>query len=178
VPKLIGGHDRSRVLAVAALIMGVGFGLVAFAGSAWFFALTVVIWTLGEMLQSPSNAAIVAALSPLALRGRYQGLDSLSWSLGTALAPVLGGLTQQHLGNGALWIGCFVVCTLVAAGHLAAGPTRERRMTRLANAEPTTPTLTATPPDTPATTNGVEPPALPRPPGVAKPVAETPIHFK
>jgi hypothetical protein len=65
VPKLIGGHDRSRVLALATLIIGVGFGLNAFAGTAaWFYALSVVIWTLGEMLQSPSNSALIAELSP------------------------------------------------------------------------------------------------------------------
>ena len=158
VPKLIGGYDRSRVLAVAAVIMGVGFGLVAFAHSAWFFALTVVIWTLGEMLQSPSNAATVAALSPAPLRGRYQGLNSLSWSVGTAVAPVLGGLTQQHLGNAALWIGCFLLCALVAAGHLAAGPARERRIARLATDAATQPTL------------------LPLPPSITEPFTDTPIH--
>ena len=39
------------------LIIGVGFGLTAFAGAAaWFYAITVLIWTLGEMLKSPSNA--------------------------------------------------------------------------------------------------------------------------
>ncbi len=131
VPKLIGGFDRSRVLALAALIIGVGFGLVAVAGAAWFFAATVVIWTLGEMLQSPSNAATVAALSPVSLRGRYQGLSSLSWSAGTALAPVLGGLTQEHVGDAALWVGCFGVCALVAVGHLMTGPSRERRIAHL-----------------------------------------------
>jgi MFS family permease len=128
VPRLIGNFDSVRVLTVAALIVGVGFGLVAFAHAAWFFALTVVVWTLGEMLQSPSNAATVAALSPVALRGRYQGLQSLSWSAGTALAPIAGGFTQQHLGDTALWIGCFLLCALVAGGHLVAGPSRRRRI--------------------------------------------------
>ena len=132
IPKLIEGRSRYRVMALATLVIGVGFGLVAFADSVWFFAFTVVIWTLGEMLQSPSNASTIAALSPLALRGRYQGLNSLSWSAGTALAPVLGGLTQQHLGDATLWIGCFVVCALVAAGQLISGPRRERRAAELA----------------------------------------------
>jgi MFS family permease len=157
VPKLIGDHDASRVLAVAALIIGVGFGLVAFAHAAWFFALTVVIWTLGEMLQSPSNAATVAALSPPALRGRYQGVNSLSWSAGTALAPILGALTRQHLGDAALWLGCFGVCALVAVGHLVSGPARARRVARLATAH-------------------AAPIVEPLPPGVAEPVADAPIH--
>ncbi|WP_436526061.1 MDR family MFS transporter [Actinoplanes sp. HUAS TT8] len=127
VPRLIQGHRPYRVLAVASVIVGIGFGLVAVAHSAWVYAVTVVIWTLGEMLQSPSNAATLAALSPAALRGRYQGLNSLSWSVGTALAPVLGGLTLQGLGSAALWVGCFGLCVLAGVGHLLAGPARERR---------------------------------------------------
>ncbi|GIF06101.1 MDR family MFS transporter [Actinoplanes siamensis] len=127
VPRLIEGHRPHQVLAVASVIVGVGFGLVAFAHTAWVYALTVVIWTLGEMLQSPSNAATVAALSPAALRGRYQGLNSLSWSLGTALAPVLGGLVLQGLGSVVLWVGCFGLCVLAGVGHLLAGPARERQ---------------------------------------------------
>ncbi|MFI5895229.1 MDR family MFS transporter [Actinoplanes sp. NPDC051513] len=158
VPRLIEGFDRSRVLALAALIIGIGFGLVAFADAAWFFALTVVIWTLGEMLQSPSNAATVAALSPAPLRGRYQGLNSLNWSAGTALAPVAGGFTQEHLGDAALWLGCFGICVLVAVGYLVTGPRRERRIEQLL-ATPSAPAVAPAAPD-----------ALP--PMVAEPVAD------
>lgn len=131
VPKLIGGFPRARVLALATLIVGVGFGLVAFAGTAWFYAVTVIIWTLGEMIQSPSNAALIADLSPVALRGRYAGLTSLSWSAAAALAPIVGGLTQQHLGNTTLWLGCAVVGAATACGQLLAGPTWERRAAAL-----------------------------------------------
>ncbi|MFC7528088.1 MDR family MFS transporter [Actinoplanes sp. GCM10030250] len=127
VPKLIVGRDSARVLALAGLIIGAGFGLVAFAESAWMYAVTVIIWTLGEMLQSPSNAATVAALSPPALRGRYQGLHSLTWSIGTALGPVLGGLVLQKAGDATLWLGCFALCALASAGQLLAGPARARR---------------------------------------------------
>ncbi|AEV88760.1 MFS transporter [Actinoplanes sp. SE50] len=127
VPRLIAGRRPHRVLAVAALIMGTGFGLVTFAHAAWMYAVTVVIWTLGEMLQSPSNAATVAALSPAPLRGRYQGLNSLSWSAGGTLAPILGGLVLQDRGTTALWTGCFGLCAVAAAGHLATGPARVRR---------------------------------------------------
>ncbi|GIE27913.1 MFS transporter [Actinoplanes italicus] len=131
VPKLIEGRDSAKVLAVAALLMGSGFGLVALAETPIMYALTVIIWTLGEMLQSPSNAATVAALAPPSLRGRYQGLNSLAWSAGTALAPILGGLVLQKAGGAVLWGGCFVLCVVVAAGHLTAGPARARRAMRL-----------------------------------------------
>ena len=174
VPRLIGNHDESRVLAVATVIIGVGFGLVAFAHAAWFFALTVVIWTLGEMLQAPSNAATVAALSPPALRGRYQGLSSLNWSAGTALAPILGGFTQQHLGEAALWLGCFGVCALVAIGHLIAGPARSRRVTHLATAHPTPAIEPLLPEPLPPAVAEPLPPE-PLPPAVAEPLSPEPL---
>jgi MFS family permease len=132
------------------MIIGVGFGLGAFAGSAWFYAFSVVIWTLGEMLQSPSNAALIADLSPAALRGRYQGINSLSWSAGTALAPIAGGFVQQHLGSATLWLGCAGVGVLVALGQIASGPARERRAVALRTTEtPDTQRDTAEPAATP-----------------------------
>ncbi|GAA3335712.1 MFS transporter [Amorphoplanes nipponensis] len=146
VPKLIDGHDRTRVLALATLILGVGFGLNAFAGTVAVYALSVVIWTLGEMLQSPSNSALIAELSPAALRGRYQGVNSLSWSAGSALAPIVGGFVQQHLGSTVLWLGCAAVGVVVAAGQLASGPARERRAAALRELGPAAPGAAGRPP--------------------------------
>jgi MFS family permease len=143
IPKLIDGHNRSRSLALATLIIGVGFGLNAFAGTVALYALSVVIWTLGEMLQTPSNATLIAELSPAALRGRYQGVNSLSWSGGAALAPIMGGFVQEHLGSTVLWLSCAGIGVVVAAGQLASGPARERRAAALRAAMPAVATAAA-----------------------------------
>ncbi len=131
VPRLVKGRSRSHVLALAALVMGVGFGLTAFADAAWFYGLTVLIWTVGEMLNSPSNATLIAELSPAALRGRYQGVFSLSWQVAGAAAPILGGLVREHVGNSALWLGCAAIGGATAVAHLISGPARERRAAQL-----------------------------------------------
>ncbi|MGW5669450.1 MDR family MFS transporter, partial [Micromonospora sp. NPDC003776] len=131
VPRLIKGRSRSHVLALAAVVTGVGFGLTAFAGTAWFYGLTVLVWTVGEMLNSPSNSTLIAELSPAALRGRYQGVFSLSWQLAGATAPILGGLLREHAGNTTLWLGCALVGGVVAVAHLISGPARERRAAQL-----------------------------------------------
>lgn len=135
LPKLVGGHQRARVLAVGTLVVGLGYGLDAFADRAWLWAFSVAIWTFGEMLQTPANAALSADLSPAALRGRYQGIASLSWSAGSAVAPVVGGFVLQHLGGTTLWLGCIGVAALVAAGQFAAGPAWERRAESIRAAE-------------------------------------------
>ncbi|MTK00660.1 MFS transporter [Micromonospora sp. CP22] len=131
VPRLIKGRSRSHVLALAAVVTGVGFGLTAFADVAWFYGLTVLIWTLGEMLHSPSNATLIAELSPAELRGRYQGVFSLSWQLAGAAAPILGGLVREQAGNATLWFGCAAIGLVMAVGHLLSGPARERRAVAL-----------------------------------------------
>lgn len=131
VPRLIRGRSRSHVLALAAVVMGVGFGLTAFAHVAWFYALTVLVWTVGEMLNSPSNSTLIAELSPADLRGRYQGVFSLSWQVAGAAAPLLGGLVRQEGGDAALWLGCAAIGGVMAVAHLVSGPARERRAAAL-----------------------------------------------
>jgi MFS family permease len=127
VPRLLRRMRTSTALAVAVAVMGTGFGLTAFADSVWRYAFTVAVWTVGEMFQSPSNASTNAELAPAALRGRYQGVFSLSWSVATFTAPILGGAVLQYAGDTALWFGCFGLGLVVAALHLRSGPARERR---------------------------------------------------
>lgn len=147
IPRLIRGRGRSHVLALAAVIMGVGFGLTAFAHAAWLYAGTVLIWTLGEMLSSPSNATLIAELSPAALRGRYQGVFSLSWQVAGFTAPIAGGFVREQFGNAALWLGCAAIGGVVAIAQLASGPARERRAAAL---RPLAEPITAVTPPAPA----------------------------
>ncbi|MDG4833618.1 MFS transporter [Solwaraspora sp. WMMD1047] len=136
VPRLIRHRSRTHVLALAAAITGLGFGLTAFADVAWFYAVTVLIWTLGEMLNSPSNSTLIAELSPDALRGRYQGVFSLSWSIAAFAAPITGGFVRQQFGDATLWLCCGGLAAAVAVGHLLSGPARERRARHLRDPEP------------------------------------------
>lgn len=130
---LLARHDRSRVLALGALVVGIGFGFNAIAGTAPMYALGVVVWTLGEMAVLPVANAVVADLAPAETRGRYQGAYGMAFGLATCLAPALGSWVLQHLGHVTLWLGTFALGALVAAGHLALGPTLRRlRAERLA----------------------------------------------
>jgi MFS family permease len=122
---------RPTALAVAAVVMGLGFGLNAFAHTAWVYAVAVLVWTVGEMLNAPSNAATNAELSPAAMRGRYQGVFSLSWSCASFLAPILGAAVLQYAGSAALWLGCLGLAGVVAVFHLVAAPSRDRRVAQL-----------------------------------------------
>ncbi len=119
--------EPAHVLAAAALLVGVGYGAYTFCATPLQYAAATAAWSLGEILTLPVASALVAELSPPELRGRYQGLFGLSFGLGMALAPALGGAVMARSGARALWAGCLVAGVLVAIGHLAAGRTRRCR---------------------------------------------------
>jgi MFS family permease len=93
------------VIATGLLLIGLGFGLVAFAPTFPLLALTVGIWTLGEMIHSPVSTAYVADLAPPHLHGRYQGAWGTTWSSGLILGPLFGTLIFSWSAQG-LWLLC------------------------------------------------------------------------
>jgi MFS family permease len=124
--RVTAGWDPSRVLALAAALVGLGYGGYALAGSAWGWAAATAVWSLGETITFPTVEALVAALSPAALRGRYQGLVGVAYGIGFALSPPLGAVVLERHGARVLWLGCLAAGATVAALHLAAGPARRR----------------------------------------------------
>lgn len=114
--RLMRHRSRARLLVTAALLIGAGFGLTAFASTAWFYALTVAVWTLGEIIYAPTLTAVVAELSPTHARGRYQGVYSLAWSAATFAGPLAGGMALDRWGP-RMWPVCAVIGVVVAVGY-------------------------------------------------------------
>ncbi|HEX9984594.1 MAG TPA: MFS transporter [Thermoanaerobaculia bacterium] len=78
------------MIATGYALTGIGFALTGFAHSIPALALTVVVWTLGEMIYAPVTGAYVANIAPERYRGRYNGLWVMMWSIGMLLGPSLG----------------------------------------------------------------------------------------
>jgi MFS family permease len=125
--QLIEGRDRVSVLAWASLLMGIGFGMTAWIGSVLGYAVSVAIWTIGEILFAPASTTLVANMAPADLRGRYQGLFSVAFTGAFAAAPAIGGSMISGLGARTLWIGCLVTGAIVTGGFLAIRPAVSRR---------------------------------------------------
>ena len=77
----------------------------------------VIFATLGEMLVFPVEPAFVSDLSPLHLRGRYQGVFGAAAGLGSAVGPPLGGLALDRLADPLPWV-AIAACGAVASGAL------------------------------------------------------------
>ncbi|MGW1014637.1 MDR family MFS transporter [Streptomyces termitum] len=105
------------LLTVASLLFAVGTGATALAGSPVAFAATVVIWTIGEMVHVPTNAAATARLAPEHARGRYQGVMGMSWAVAGFVAPIMAGAVVDGPGPDVLWAGTFAIGLLAAAGY-------------------------------------------------------------
>ncbi|WP_407287546.1 MDR family MFS transporter [Streptomyces sp. BP-8] len=117
VTRFIEHRSPAMLLIGSALLTGYGFGLTALAGSVAMYALAVAVWTLGEIINSPTQMGLVVRLSPLHGRGRYQGMYALSWSIASLTAPLLGGTVIDHYGADVLWAGCAAVGTVAALGY-------------------------------------------------------------
>jgi len=107
-------YSAPRVIAVGVLLTGVGFGLTAVAFSVPVLALTVVIWTFGEMIAAPVMNTYVADLAPAHLRGRYQGAYVLTFSVAFVLAPAIGTWLFA-LSPTRLWLTCAALSVVSAA---------------------------------------------------------------
>lgn len=112
-------RPRFTVMSASAIVLGVGFGITAAARTLPAFALSVAIWTIGEILAASIAPTIVSDLAPPAMRGLYQGIFGSAWGLAHFVGPVLGGLTFEHLGANTLWMGCLAAGGLVGIGYLA-----------------------------------------------------------
>jgi MFS family permease len=121
-------RDPTRVIAAAALLYGAGFAMHGLATSVWLHAAAVMVWTLGEIFESPTRSSIIAALAPPDARGRYQGAIAMTFSAAHLIGPKLGMWTLQHAGPGVLWPSCLGLGVVVALAMTATGPARRRRM--------------------------------------------------
>jgi len=129
--------DRLRAVptvAASSLILGVGFGLTAFARSVPAFAVTVIVWTIGEIGFNAVVPALIASIAPAHLRGRYNGLIGMAFGASSLLGP-LAGTWLFGVGPGLLWLACLVSCALSAAVTLALGPAIARRRRDIQDAE-------------------------------------------
>lgn len=115
------GRSRSRLLAVASLVLGGSWLVLALGAINPGGALAIagvagcgIVFALGEVVMSPIVPALTNSLSSDALRGRYNTLSSMSFGV----TAVIGPLTAAPLIGHGLW-GVWLVL-VVAAGLCAA----------------------------------------------------------
>lgn len=108
-------HWRTRMsIGAATMLIAIGFGSLAAATTTIPIALTVIVWTFGEMIYFPTSVAYVAELAPAGKTGEYMGMFSGSISLALIVGPWLGAFLLDRVGAPATW------ATMLAIGVAAA----------------------------------------------------------
>jgi MFS family permease len=101
------------VISAGYFLIGLGYALTAFARTVPMLAVTVVFWSLGEMISSPATGAYVSSLAPQRYRGRYMGAWVLMFSIGLIVGPSLGTVVYQRSPD-LVWAACGVLGTAAA----------------------------------------------------------------
>jgi len=115
------------VLAVGSLCYAIGVGSIAWMTGFWGFWISMVIMTIGELIQSPTASTYAANRAPADMRGRYMSLYGLTWPLGSGIGPLLGGWLNDNLRPQAIWIGALVIGLLSSAGFSLMALAERRR---------------------------------------------------
>jgi MFS family permease len=134
--QVLARFDRSRTLAGAALLTGLGFFVHGLVATLPLHVVAVMIWTVGEIAASPAGSETVAGLAPIETRGRYQGVYAMSFGLSACIGPFVGSHLLAAAGSTGLWGACLGLTIVAALGVLATAPGRRARMSISSNLRP------------------------------------------
>ncbi len=112
-------YALTRMINLSFVLLGIGLGLMPLGRGFAFGALTVAIWTFGEMLSMPLVTALISKRADDSNRGRYMGLNSLTFSLAFIVGPPIGTAIYDGLGPDAVWYVCAATCALIAVAFSA-----------------------------------------------------------
>lgn len=98
----VSAYRPQYVLAIGNLLVGVGLALTGFMTDMALPSMTVLVWTLGEMITSSVVYAYLGSLTPPRMVGRYQGLHGVAYTIGTGAEPIIGGAAYT-IGPEVLW---------------------------------------------------------------------------
>jgi len=125
--------NRFGALGLSALLLGAGFGMNALAHDFPFYVVSVVVWSLGEITGATVRPAVVADLSPVHVRGLYQGVFGSTIGLAYFIGPAAGGWVFQRFGSSTLWAACLVIGLVAAVAYLAMSRPGARRIAAIAS---------------------------------------------
>ncbi|MEM6821054.1 MAG: MFS transporter [Verrucomicrobiota bacterium] len=113
ITRLVKPIRKLWVMALGFLLIGAGAAGFAWSETMSHLLLCIGILTFGEMLAFPTAMAYSAKLAPEKMRGRYMGLGTVNWSIGSLVAPLVGLWLLETFGS-VSWVACGVLGIIAA----------------------------------------------------------------
>lgn len=114
--QLLASWPRRVTLPAGVALVGAGLATTGLCHRPWQFALSVALWTIGEIATAGSFQALIASLAPAHMRGRYAGALGLAWGASGLLAPILGAASFA-LSPAVTWLSCLALGLASAVGQ-------------------------------------------------------------
>ena len=102
-----------KVMALGYVLISGGFALNHFAHSVPALVACMAVVTFGEMLALPMASAYVADLAPPQMRGRYMGVNGMTWAVALIIGPATG-MKLFTYNAAAYWASCATLGVLAA----------------------------------------------------------------
>lgn len=106
-------------ITLSALVYALGFGAYTFAHGLPFILGATAFWTLGEILGATNGNAFVAERAAPSHRARINAMISMSYVIGSAMAPLAAGFVTRAFGTRAVWLPVGGVALGTAGGYWA-----------------------------------------------------------
>ena len=126
ISRIIRKYPPFLMMMLGAFFFMAGFSMIGFVQGIPFFALALIVATIGEMILFPTNKALAANFAPQDMRGRYMAVYDLGWTIPATIGPAAAGLILDNYNPNLLWYIGGILCGLAALGfyalHMWLGP--------------------------------------------------------
>ena len=118
-------------VSIAGIFFGIGFGMLFFVKSFWMFALSTVIWTVGEIINATNIGVYLANHTPATHRGRFNSILEIISGTGGAISPYIMGAFIVNYGVNNVWPVIFFMCMIASFSFLILGIVEKNKSIRV-----------------------------------------------
>ena len=111
-------YKSMLMMAAGSFLYAIGFAMYGFVSGYMLFVAAMVVITIGEMIVSPFQQALVAGFAPETMRGRYMAVSGLSWGIAFAIGPYFAGVILDGPNPNLLWVFCGFLGILATIGFI------------------------------------------------------------
>lgn len=108
-------HHQFNCMALGCLLYCIGFGAYGYIKALPLYFVSVVVWSIGEILISTGAGVFIAEHSPASHVARFQSQYDMARSIGRGIGPFIFGQLLMFLSYRQAWTLDAIACIIMAA---------------------------------------------------------------